>query len=111
MAILDWVLDTDSNYNPLLGAKDTVSWKSTTLTSTWWALNVNATLIPSLSTLELIKNQNDYEQTISYLDQWLADERVDTIVHSSVTLWSSVTETFSYVWWAWTYAVSNIALS
>lgn len=48
------------------------------------------------TTLEKIQTASDYEQTYTFLDSWLTDERISTIVHSSASLDLSLTETF--VW-------------
>ena len=61
--------------------------------------------------LDIITQQTDYLQTFAYLDAGAVDERVSTIVHSSVLLSQSVTETFSYTGTSPNYRISTITLS
>ena len=62
--------------------------------------------------IQRLKNEaNDLVKTFTYLDAGAADERVSTIVYSSVSLGLSVTETFVYAGSAGSYRVSTITLS
>lgn len=61
--------------------------------------------------LNKIKDSNDYVKTFTFLDAGLSTERPDTIVHSSVTLGLSVTETFVWAGVAPAYYISTITLS
>lgn len=73
--------------------------------------NTDGSPIWLTSDLKKIENAADYTQTLTYLDHWTVDERVNTIVYSSASLALSVTETYSYTGGAWTYSVSGIVLS
>ena len=59
--------------------------------------------------IDSIKNSEDYNRKIFWLDQWTTDERIDYIIHSS-SKWS-VTESFVYDWSAWNYYIIEINIS
>jgi hypothetical protein len=60
---------------------------------------------------KLENEANDLVQTFNYADAGTADERVTSIVYSSVLLGLTVTETFAYAGGTGTYRVSTITLS
>lgn len=61
--------------------------------------------------LENIKSSSDYKQELTFIDPWTIDERISTIVHSSISLWLSLTETFVWLWTSPNYYLSTITLS
>ena len=60
---------------------------------------------------QLINNANDLVKTYTYLDAGTSDERVSTIVYSSVSLGLTATETFVYAGSAGAYRISTLTLS
>lgn len=65
------------------------------------------------SNLNVLKEANDLKLTFTYLDAGLADERVSTIVYSSMldVVTPDVTKTFLYAGGPGTYRVDTITLS
>jgi len=62
----------------------------------------------SLSNLQKLKTQaNDLVETYTWLDGGAADQRINTIVYSSVALNLIVTKTFTYNGGAGTYHVAT----
>ncbi len=61
--------------------------------------------------LSQIEAQADSDMDFTYLDAGGADERVSTIVYSSVTLGLSVTQTFTYAGSSPNYRIDSITLS
>lgn len=60
---------------------------------------------------KLLDEADDLVKTFSYLDAGLSDERVSTIVYSSVLLSLSVTDTFAYAGSSPNFRISTITLS
>jgi hypothetical protein len=60
---------------------------------------------------QLINQANDLVKTYTYLDAGTADQRISTVVYSSVALGISATETFAYAGSSGSYRVSSITLS
>lgn len=60
----------------------------------WDDLSNQKTYITTL--LLKIKSASDYKQTFSFTNPWTDTEKIDTIIHSSVLLWLSLTQTFAY---------------
>lgn len=58
-----------------------------------------------------IQASDDYKQEFTRLDAWLPNERISTIVHNSILLWLSITETFIYWWTAPNYYLISSTLS
>lgn len=71
--------------------------------------SINVTLVQG--NLAKIKNANDYTETHTYLDAGTSNERISTIVYSSVALGLSVTKTFNWSGVAGAYYINNIVLS
>tara|TARA_R110000824_G_scaffold231531_1_gene419435 strand:- start:9 stop:407 length:399 start_codon:yes stop_codon:yes gene_type:complete len=67
----------------------------------------------TLSNLEKLKKADDLKLTFTYLDPGTDDERVSTIVYSSIldVVTPNVTKTFLYVGGPGTYRVDTITLS
>ena len=67
----------------------------------------------TLSNLEKLKKADDLKLTFTYLNAGLADERVSTIVYSSIidVVTPDVTKTFLYAGGPGTYRVDTITLS
>jgi hypothetical protein len=63
---------------------------------------------PFYTRFENIVNAIDYVQTFSYLDAGTTDERINTIIHSSVSLLDSITETFAYSGSSGSYRILSI---
>ena len=60
---------------------------------------------------QLINGANDLVKTYTFLDAGTSDERVSTIVYSSVSLGLTATETYVYAGSAGAYRISTITLS
>ncbi|MBT9316271.1 hypothetical protein [Leptothoe spongobia] len=60
------------------------------------------------SKLQRIQAGDDYAVTYTYLDPGTADERVQTITYTSVSLSLSVTDTYSYAGSAGNYRLTGI---
>jgi hypothetical protein len=60
---------------------------------------------------QLINQANDLVKTYTYLDAGTSDQRISTVVYSSVALGISATETFAYAGSTGSYRVSSITLS
>jgi len=65
----------------------------------------------SSSYSELLESANDLVKTYTYLDAGTADQRISTVVYSSVALGLTATETFAYAGSSGSYRVSSITLS
>jgi len=53
-------------------------------------------LQPSTNNIERIKRSDDYSYSITYLDEGTANQRKNQEVHSSVSLWLTVTDNYIY---------------
>ncbi len=60
---------------------------------------------------KLLSGANDLVQTYTWLDGGTDDQRISTIVYSSISLGLTVTETFTYNGGAGTYHVATSTLS
>lgn len=66
-------------------------------TKNWLVVtNPDGSPISTGTTLEKIQTASDYVQTYTFLDAGTDDERLTTIVHSSASLWLSLTQTFTW---------------
>ncbi len=61
------------------------------------------------SLLVRIKEANDYQLSLTYLDAGGADERINTVVHASMSVGSKITDTFSYSGTAGAYVLQSTA--
>ena len=65
----------------------------------------------SSSNLERIRAANDYTAAYTYLDAGTADERIQTVVHASVSLSLTVTDTYTYAGSSGSYRIASITRS
>lgn len=87
------------------------SWIDRSFDPTDNSIRVKWNITTSASDVLRVKNATDNVTAFTYLDQWLADERINTIVYSSVIEWLTFTETFAYAWGAWAYVLISITTS
>lgn len=69
---------------------------------------LNAT---SSSNLDRVQSANDYTVNYTYLDAGTADERINTVVHASVSLSLTVTDTYAYAGSSGSYRLTSITRS
>lgn len=90
------------SYNPLVNAYN----PSTQSVRVEW--NLQAVL--NQTDKEQVDNAKDLSMVFTYLDFWLNTQRIETITYSSVSVWKSYVETYSYIYNAPTseYILSSI---